>query len=327
MLECGLNKIAIRTLIRSLVRGRLAVGIILAIATSASGALMESDTTLASARQLYNEGTQKFREGKLREAEASLQSAVASQNDTVQIAALYNLGHVRFRAGLEELKAGPNGKNAEALGNQAYEMGGGAIRAADEALAGEDIKAMVAAYQRGRGARKELKAASEAVKLAMASHGNVLTKWQRATGDFKSAYELHPSDTDAKINADVVDRNIAKLVDEQKMMMKCQSNMGKEREELKQKMKALKGKIPADMGEKLKGGDEEDDEEDDSKTPKEPKPGEKEGPSKDGKEDKKSLTPDEAVRLLGMLRLDGNRKLSMGMTDTATPKDRKGRDW
>jgi hypothetical protein len=328
MWECGLNRTAVKTPASLMTGGWLAVGICLAMTTlTVAGAPVDSDPTPASARQLYNEGTLKFREGKLREAESSLQSAVASQSDTVQSAALYNLGHVRFRAGLEELKAGPDGKSAEAQGNQAYATGGGAIRAADEALAGEDLNTMIAAYQRGRGARKEIKAATEAVKRALASHGSVLAKWQRAAGDFKSTLELQPADTDAKINADVVDRRIAKLVDEQQSMMKSQSKLGKQRDELKEKMKALKGKLPMDMGEKMKGGDDEDEDEDDSKPPKEPKPGMKEGPSKDGKEKEKVLTPEEAGRLLGMLRLDGNRKLSMGMSDTATPKNRKGRDW
>jgi hypothetical protein len=37
---------------------------------------------------------------------------------------------------------------------------------------------------------------------------------------------------------------------------------------------------------------------------------------------------EEAERLLKMLKLDGNRKLSLGGTnDAVKPKDRKGRDW
>ncbi len=72
---------------------------------------------------------------------------------------------------------------------------------------------MVAAYMRGRGARKELKAATEAVQRALKVHGAVLARWERSSGDFKSALELNNTDADARQNAEVVDRCIAKLVD------------------------------------------------------------------------------------------------------------------
>jgi hypothetical protein len=40
------------------------------------------------------------------------------------------------------------------------------------------------------------------------------------------------------------------------------------------------------------------------------------------------LTREEAKRLLGLLRLDAERRLSLGGNEeTAKPKDRKGRDW
>src|SRR5438477_2384337 len=100
--------------------------------------------TQTSPSQLYNQGTRKFREGKLREAEASLQTALASQNEKVQVPALFNLGHVRFQEGLEELKDGPNGKTSEAAAKRAAENGDAAVQAADYALSGWDVNAMVA---------------------------------------------------------------------------------------------------------------------------------------------------------------------------------------
>src|SRR5437016_2288419 len=51
-------------------------------------------------RDFFNVGVQQLRAGKLREAEASLESAVASQNERLQDPALYNLGHVRFDQGV-----------------------------------------------------------------------------------------------------------------------------------------------------------------------------------------------------------------------------------
>src|SRR2546425_13266720 len=79
----------------------------LGLAILPSSASASDNEGPASAQQFYNQGTQKLREGKLREAEASLQMAVASQNEKVQVPALYNLGHARFREGVEELKVGP----------------------------------------------------------------------------------------------------------------------------------------------------------------------------------------------------------------------------
>lgn len=307
----------------------LATGVSLSLSLNAFGAEPEQpDNAVLSPRQIYNDGTQKLRTGKLREAETILQSAVSSQDEKVQAASLYNLGHARYLQGKEALAKGPNAEATHATADRAYENGSDAIRGADKALAGDDLEAIVAAYMRGRGARKELKAANEAVKHSMEMFGGVLAKWQRARGDFKSAHELRQSDTDAEANAEAMDRCIAKLVDLQQMMMQSMNGVGKQRSELREKMKALKKKMPKDMGEQLSGKNGEDDDEDegnkDKKSP-EPKPGEREPESKDGKP--MMLTQEDAMRLLGMLKLDADRKLPMSMGETGEPKDRKGRDW
>ncbi len=305
----------------------VAIGLSLGIALNAVAAEGETEAIL-SPRQLYNDGTQKLLAGKLREAETTLQSAVASQDEKVQAASLYNLGHARFREGAEALAKGPNAGAAHASAERAFESSDSAIRGADKALAGDDLQEIVAAYMRGRGARKELKAANEAVRRSMDTYGSVLAKWQRARGDFKSAHELRRSDTDAEANADMMDRSIAKLVDLQQLMMQGMAGMSKQRSELRKKMEALKKRMPADMGEQLsgKGGDDDDEEEGNkNKPPQEPQPGEQEPESKDGKT--MTLTQEEAMRLLGMLKLDADRKLPMGSDEKGEPKDRKGRDW
>jgi hypothetical protein len=61
----------------------------------------------ATPRELFNAGTKQLRGGKLREAEASLESALASQRPALQPVALHNLGHVRFGQGIEEWKGPP----------------------------------------------------------------------------------------------------------------------------------------------------------------------------------------------------------------------------
>ncbi|HZV35124.1 MAG TPA: hypothetical protein VFB72_11175 [Verrucomicrobiae bacterium] len=289
----------------------------------------EPDAASTSPRQLYNDGTQKLKDGKLQEAEACLQSAVASQEARVQGPALYNLGETRFQQGVQELKKAPSPKAMTDVSKRASSDATGALEAIDKAMVSEDVQAMVDAYYRGRGARKELKDAINAVKSAMETYGQVLAKWQRASGDFKSDFELTPADIDAKTNADIVDQHIARLVDSHQMMMQMMQGMANQRSELGKKMKELKKKMPGGEGDKLKGGadDEDDDDDNGGKKPPELKDGMEE-PGQKNEGQQMVLSYEEAARLLDMLKLDANRKLSLGGTnEAAMPKDRKGRDW
>lgn len=276
-----------------------------------------------SPRGFYNQGTQWLKDGKWRDAETALQTAVASNDEKVQPAALYNLGHVRFQQGAEALKEAPDAGAAKQRGDAAAAWADRAISAADAALASRDVNAIVRAYMQGRGARKELKAAMEAVEKALEEHGAVLRRWQRSSGDFKSAHELRSSFQDAKFNAEVVDRHIAELVDTQELLMQCMQCMGGKRNDLKEKMQELKEKMPEGLQHMDDG--EEEDEEDGDKPPEEPKEGQKEKETREGKE--MALTWEEAMRLLESLNLDSNRKLPMGDKEKSDPKDRKGRDW
>ena len=227
-------------------------------------------------RELYNDGTARLREGKLREAEASLQVAVASNNEKIQTPALYNLGHTRFKQGMETLKEIKDGKGTQSRGEDAAERGEDAIQAADRALSGFSIDHLVEAYMQGKGARKELKAATEAVKKALDQYGVVLQRWQRSSGDFKSAYELRSAASDARDNAGIVDQHIARLVDELNQAKatceKCQNAGNK----LKEKMKKLKEMMPEQQKKQCENPGEE--EEDEEGKPRLPKEGEKEGP-------------------------------------------------
>ena len=274
-------------------------------------------------RELYNDGTARLREGKLREAEASLQVAVASNHEKIQTPALYNLGHTRFKQGMETLKEIKDGKGTQSRGEDAAERGEDAIQAADRALSGFSIDHLVEAYMQGKGARKELKAATEAVKKALDQYGVVLQRWQRSSGDFKSAYELRSAASDARDNAGIVDQHIARLVDELNQAKatceKCQNAGNK----LKEKMKKLKEMMPEQQKKQCENPGEE--EEDEEGKPRLPKEGEKEGPSKDGHEI--PLSPEEAGRMLEAMRLDGNRKLPIGVGDSTPPKGRTGKQW
>ncbi len=262
----------------------------------------------------------------MREAETSLQTAVAGDDERVQPPALYNLGAVRFTQGQEALKQAPEGHAVQARSDAALGLADQAINVARTALAGEDLGAVVRAYLLGRGARRDLKAATEAVKKALTAHGAVLSKWQRASGDFKSAFELQPGLDDARFNADVVDRHIAALVDQQQMMMMAMQGMGEKRQELNGLLKKLKGRVPGGTLPKAPGDDDEDEDDDgDQKPPPKPEAGQQEKEAKAGHE--MALTPEEAMRLLESLKLDANRKLPMGDQETAPPRDLKRRDW
>jgi hypothetical protein len=272
-------------------------------------------------REFYNVGTRELRQGKLREAEASLQTALASQDDRLQAPALYNLGHVRFGLGIEELKKGPSSKPASQRGQSAANLAGDAVHDANDALAGDDVQKMVASYLNGRGARKELKAALQAVRTAMKTQGNALEKWQRSSGDFKSTLELNPKDSEAQQNADTVDRYIARLVDSIREMQQLAAAMGNKGDELKEKLKQLKGRIPAPDAPPGAAGDDDDDDD----TPQGQKEGQKEGATKEGQE--MTLSPEQAGWLLNGFKLDSEHRLPMSQENSGQPRDRSGRTW
>jgi hypothetical protein len=278
-------------------------------------------TPPTTSRDFYNAGARQLRAGKLREAEASLESALASQDPRLQPSALYNLGLVRFGQGVEQLKKGPAAKPTAGRARTASSQADDALRQAEDALAGNDVPKMVAAYMRGRGTRRELKAATQAVRRALQVHGAALTRWERSLGDFKSTLELNRADSDARHNSEVVDRCIAKLVDNLQELQQSANGMGNKNEQLGDVLKKLKGRIPApDMPPGAAGEDEEDEEQ-----PMGPKPGQEESPSKEGKE--MTLSPEQAGWLLDTYRLDSERRLPMSQGSTAEPKDRGRRPW
>ena len=272
-------------------------------------------------REFFNAGARQLGAGKLREAEASLEATLASQQQRLQAPALYNLGLVRFGQGIEELKKGPAAKPASTRGQAAIDQGDAALRQVEGALASNDLEKMVAAYVRGRGARKELKAAIEAVRRALKAHATTLARWERASGDFKSAVELNGADADARHNAAVVDRCIAKLVDSVREMQQCANGMCGKQQQLGEAMKSLKGRIPAPNMPPGAAGDEEEEEEEQLGQ----KPGQQEGPSKEGKE--MLLSEEQAGWLLEAYKLDSERRLPMGEGPQAPAKDRTRPPW
>ena len=72
--------------------------------TSSSASVLTAPTT---PREFFNAGSEKLSAGKLREAEAFLESSLSSQIARLQPPALYNLGWVRYGQGSEELKKTP----------------------------------------------------------------------------------------------------------------------------------------------------------------------------------------------------------------------------
>jgi hypothetical protein len=277
-------------------------------------------------RALYNAGTEKLRAGKLSGAETLLESSISKQDERVQTAALFNLGHVRFAQGIEELKKSPDATATTRRAKAATEAGAGAIQKASDALTSNDVQEMVEAYIAGRGVRKETRAATEAVQRAMEAHGKTLLKWRRSLGDFKSAAELNPADTNATQNAEVVAQAIAKLVDSMKEMQQAAAGLGGKLPELSGLLKQLKGQIPAPNAPPSAAG-EEDDEGDGGKRPlPESLAGLQESTTDSGQENGLRISPEAAEQLLKGIQPDG-KQLPMGQGETGKPKDRSGRIW
>jgi hypothetical protein len=287
---------------------------------AAAGQVEIAEREPATPRESFNAGTRKLAEGKLRESEALLERVLSAQEEKWQPPALYNLGHARFRKGAEELQRAPGGP-AIARGRRAAALADQAILAGDDALRGSDVQGLIAAYLNGRGVQRELKAARAAVERALQTHGAALREWQRSSGDFKSAVELKPPNPDARHNADVVDRSIARLVDTITQLQQMAAQMACQNKDLGDKLKQLKGRIPDQQCPPGAAGDDEEEEE----QPKGHRPGQQEAPSKEG--DEMRLSPEQAGWLLEGYRLDGDRRLPMVEAQESKPRERNRPVW
>lgn len=289
-------------------------------ATNADHSISPPSIIQESARGFYNAGTEKLRTGKWNDAEPLFTASLAKQDERLQPAALFNLGHVRFAQGNEELKkSGPAGAVTKRTRAAAVE-GAEAIQKATDALASNDVHQMVEVYFTGRGIRKEMRAATEAVERAMEAHGKTLSKWRHSLDDFQSAAELNPADTNAAHNAEVVAQAIAKLVDSLKEMQQAAAGLRGKHEELNGLLKQLKGQIPApNMPPGAPGEDGEDDDGGEQPRP-ESLSGLKEGDNSDGGQEL-NISPEKAGELLNGFQPDG-RGLPLGQVDAGNPKDK-----
>ena len=295
-------------------------------ATNAGDSISPPPAQNETARGFYNAGTEKLRAEKLDDAETLLESSVAKQDARVQPAALFNLGHVRFAQGNEELKKSPGGATKQSVAATADGMD--AIQKAVDALASNDIQQMVDAYIAGRGVRKEMSAATKAVQHAMEQYGRTLSKWRRSLSDFQSAAELNPADTNAVHNTEVVEQAIAKLVDSLREMQSAAGNLAGKQGELNELLKQLKGKIPAaNMPPGAAGGDVGDEGDDGDHPMPESLSGFEEARTGDtGQETGMKISPEEAGALMNSIQPDG-KQLPMGQGDLGQPKTRSGRNW
>ncbi|HYG24649.1 MAG TPA: hypothetical protein VEH04_17880 [Verrucomicrobiae bacterium] len=279
-------------------------------------------------REQFNRATRDLHAGKLGDAESLLVKVLESQKEKFQAPALFNLGHTRFAQGQEHLKKSEDGRASAAQGRSAAERANAAAARARDVLAGNDLQQMVEAYMNGRGARRELKAAMEGVRRALDLHGAALRKWHRALKDFRSAAELNPDNADARRNAEVIEREIAKLVDSIREMQQAANQMAQSRQGLQEQMKQLGGRIPDSMMPPGARGEDEEEEDGENgrENPPKPEPGQHEKPGRMG--DEIELSPEQAGWMLEAFQGDSDRRLPMGPGDTADPKNRnKGRDW
>jgi hypothetical protein len=277
-------------------------------------------------RELYNAGTEKLRAGKWNDAETLLEASLAKQNERVQPAALFNLGHVCFAQGQEELKKSPNGAAATKRARAATEAGTGAAQMAADALASNDLQQMVQAYFAGRGVRKEMRAATQAVQRAMEAHGKALLKWRRALSDFQSAAELNPADTNAVRNAEIVAQAIARLVDSLREMQAAAAGIGGKQADLNGLLAQLKGRIPAPNAPPGAAGEEDDDEGGKGDRPMpESLSGLQERDDTGGGQELK-ISPEKAGELLNGLQPDG-KPLPIGQGEAGPPRNNSKRIW
>jgi hypothetical protein len=296
------------------------VAFILFFAASGSGAFGQGAGE--SMRETFNAGSERLRDGKLREAEALLESVLGTQKEHWRVPALYNLGHTRFNQGMYELKksesAGPAAARGRALALAAEE----ALTEGRDALKSEEIQGLVRSYIRGRGTRRELRSAIKVVRRALEFHASALNRLERASGDWKSAFELDPGNEDARHNAEVADRHIARVVDSIRDLLQSLQQMQGAGEELRQMMSQMKGKIPAENMPPGAPGEDEEDEEDGGMMP---PPGTEEGPGIEG--DERPFSPEEAGWLLEGFRAGEEKRLPMTQDREGEPRDKNRPTW
>ncbi len=285
-----------------------------------------------TARDFFNAGTKLLGATNFAAAETMFLSALATQDEVVQPLAEFNLAHTRFAAGLELLKKGPDAQKVATQGNAALADGAAAIQNGETALAENQTERMVAAYLAGQGARRELRAAEKAVKVAVEMFGKTLGKWQRAADDFNGAAELNPADTNATHNAKLVEHKIAELVDMLQRMQEMMGQMAGQKQALGKMMSKLKGQIPAPNAPPGGKGESEDDDNDDGSGHDEVKQetlaGKQQNRGRNGDESLVPLSPEQAGQMLDGLSVDASRRLPMGGDQAGEPKkDQKGRNW
>jgi len=277
---------------------------------------------LSSPQAMYNAGTRMLAAGKFTDAERLFSAALAVQNQNVQSVAVYNLGHARFGDGGAVLKKARPSQAIFDQADTALAAGSQAINQAQSALAEGDFLKIFNAYLEGRGVRKGLRAAEEAIRTAMKIYGQTLQQWQLAAGDFRSAAELNPADTNATWNAELVDREIARLVDRMQRMQQMAGQLAGQHSELNGLMSQMRGRMPGENAPPGIAGDDEDENlQPDSLR------GQAEGESRSGGKIESSLSPEEAGQLLEALSLDGGRRLPMNGTETGQPRERSRRNW
>ena len=284
--------------------------------------------TQQGAREFYNEGVGKLGKGELRDAEMSLRKAAGSDLESVQPLALYNLGHVRFRQGEETLKG--EGSRQQLLDSSAAAtaLAEEAIRNAGRALESDELKEIIAAYMDARAARKELRFSRDETSRTLGLIGSALERWRRSVGDFHSALELDAANSDAKVNAEFVERKIEELLKFKKQVEQQNEKVGEEREKIKEAMKKMRGKIPKEM---QRQSDDEEEDDDDEEKQDEPKPGEKQQ-QRLGSD--REVSPDMARWLKETMK---RRTMSLGTKqegegfkpteEQRKPQQKKGRDW
>ncbi|HTQ52373.1 MAG TPA: hypothetical protein VMJ12_16830 [Candidatus Acidoferrales bacterium] len=297
--------------------------------TNAGPALPPPPGPRATAREFYNAGTQRLLAAKFDDAETLLESSLARQDERLQPEALYNLGHVRFAQGSDLLKKSPDGTTTIQHGRASVVEADEAIQKAAAALTDTNLQQMVDAYLAGRGARRDLTAATKAVQRAMEKYGQVLVKWRRSLSDFQSAAELDPADTNATHNAGTVEQAIARLVDKIQEMQQLAAGLGGKKSELDKILKQLKGKIPAeDMPPGAPGNQQEDEDGDDGKRPSpESLAGQQERDTGGGGQVMGlRISAEQAGQLMNSLQ-PGNKQLPMGQGQPGQPQNRSSRIW
>lgn len=235
----------------------------------------------AEARARYNAGVELYQQGEYEAAAKAFAEALNSLDLGLSADAFYNLGHSRFRRGLELLEQMPPGDAAEALdesnrqvleairhGREIADAAAPAIgQESDDALPEELKQIIQQALQFSEQSRDALDEAKQETDLRAQQWQQVREQWQQALRNWDNAAELQPDAEDVLSSRDSVQQEISRQETQRRLdadnLQRLEQDFTRNRESIERVIEDLRKLLPPEeqppSGEDGEEGQQDDD--------------------------------------------------------------------